>query len=131
MIEREMLEKVLPIMRTLTDQVTATDAARQMGVSRKTLYQRINRVVKGAEAALAPRPAGRPAQERNPQVEYLLAQNTQLQREKLELEQRMYVREQLKQAKVENGKGTKKKAGVPVRGPRGGQRHAGHAGRAG
>jgi len=113
MIEREMLEKVLPIMRTLTDQVTATDAARQMGVSRKTLYQRIKRVVKGAEAALMPRPAGRPGRERNPQVEYLVVQNAQLQREITNLTQRMYIREQMQQ--VKDGPDTKKKAGVSGR----------------
>jgi len=110
-IESVEREKLLLIMRVEVGQLTASEAARQMGVSRKTFYQRAQRGLEGMAAALAPRPAGRPGNVRDTEKEALLAQIEQLQREKLELQRLIRVRELLQEARVEDDKGTKKKAG--------------------
>lgn len=110
-IENAEREELLLIMRVEVGQLTASEAARQMGVSRKTFYQRAQRGLEGMAAALAPRPAGRPGEARDTEKEALLAQMEQLQREKLELQRLIRVRELLQEARVEDVKGTKKKAG--------------------
>lgn len=114
-------EELLLIMRVQTDQLAAAEAARQLGVSRKTFYQRFQRGLAGMKAALAPRLAGRPGKERDAEKEELLAQLTQLQREKLELQRVLRVRELLQKARVEDGQGTEKKAGAGGRSHRGGR----------
>ena len=110
-IESAEREELLLIMRVEVGQLTASEAARQMGVSRKTFYQRAQRGLEGMAAALAPRLAGRPGNARDTEKETLLAQMEQLQREKLELQRLIRVRELLQEARVEDVKGTKKKAG--------------------
>ena len=110
-IESAEREELLLIMRVQTDQLTASEAARQMGVSRKTFYQRAQRGLEGMVAALAPRSVGRPGQTRDAEKEALLAQMAQLQREKLELQRLLRVRELLQKARDEDGRGTEKKNG--------------------
>lgn len=119
-IESAEREELLLIMRVEVGQLTASEGARQMGVSRKTFYQRAQRGLEGMAAALAPRPAGRPGNVRDTEKEALLAQMEQLQREKLELQLLIRVRELLQEARVEDVKGTKKKVGKagPGRGGR-------------
>lgn len=112
-------EEILLIMRVQTDQLTASEAARQMGVSRKTFYQRAQRGLEGMAAALAPRSAGRPGKVRDTEKEALLAQMAQLQREKLELQRILRVRELLQKARVENDQGTEKKTSTGGRCDRG------------
>jgi len=120
-IESAEREELLLIMRVQTDQLTASEAARQMGVSRKTFYQRAQRGLEGMIAALAPRPAGRPGKARDTEKEALLAQMAQLQLEKLELQRLLRVRELLQKARVEDGRGTEKKTGSGSRSNRGGR----------
>src|ERR1035437_6945708 len=120
-IESAEREELLLIMRVEVGQLTASEAARQMGVSRKTFYQRAQRGLKGMAAALAPRPAGRPGKARDTEKEALLAQMEQLQREKLRLQRLLRVRELLQKARVEDGRGTEKKAGARGRSDRGGR----------
>jgi transposase len=117
-------EELLLIMRVQTDQLTASEAARQMGVSRKTFYQRMQRGLAGMAAALAPRPAGRPGKELDAEKEALLAQTAQLQGEKLKLQRILRVRELLQKARVEDGQGTEKKAGTGSRSNCGGRGRA-------
>ena len=109
-------DEMLSLMRALTGARTAADAARQMGVSRKTFYERAQRLVQGAKISLARKPAGRPGRIRDTEKETLLERIEQLEREKLELQRRLRVKECLQEARVENGKGTKKKAGAAGRG---------------
>jgi transposase len=113
-------EELLLIMRVQTNQMTASEAARQMGVSRKTFYQRAQRGLEGMVAALARRPAGRPGKERDTEKETLLAQIAQLEREKLELQRRLRVKELLQKARDEDGPGTEKKAGAQGQSSHGG-----------
>lgn len=124
-IESAEREELLLIMRVQVDQLTASEAARQMGVSRKTFYQRAQRGLEGMAAALAPRPAGRPGKARDTEKETLLAQMEQLQREELELQRLLRVRELLQEARVEDVKGTKKKAGKAGLGCGGRRQNAG------
>jgi transposase len=119
-IESVEREELLLIMRVQTDQLTASEAARQMGVSRKTFYQRVQRGLAGMVAALSPRPAGRPGKEQDAEKETLLAQIAQLQREKLELQRLLRVRELLQKARDEDGRGTEKKTGARGRSNQGG-----------
>ena len=119
-MENTEREELLLIMRVQTDQLTASEAARQMGVSRKTFYQRVQRGLEGMITALAPRPAGRPGKAQDTEKEALLAQMAQLQQEKLELQRILRVRELLQKARVEDDQGTKKKAGARNQNNRGG-----------
>lgn len=117
-------EELLLIMRVQTDQLTASEAARQMGVSRKTFYQRMQRGLAGMAAALTPRSTGRPGKERDAEKEALLAQTAKLQGEKLELQRILRVRELLQKARVKDGQGTEKKTGAGDRSNRGGRGRA-------
>ena len=119
-IESAEREELLLIMRVEVGQLTASEAARQMCVSRKTFYQRAQRGLDGMAAALAPRPAGRPGKARDTEKETLLAQIEQLQREKLELQRLLRVRELLQKARDEDGRGTEKKTGAGGRSNQGG-----------
>ena len=119
-IESAEREELLLIMRVQTGQLAASEAARQMGVSRKTFYQRAQRGLEGMAAALAPRPAGRPGKVRDTEKEALLAQMAQFQREKLELQRLLRVRELLQKARVEDDRGTEKKTGARGRNNQGG-----------
>ena len=120
-IESAEREELLLIMRVQADQLTASDAARQMGVSRKTFYQRAQRALEGMAVALTPRPVGRPGKARDAEKESFLTQMAQLQREKLELQRTLRIRELMHQAQVEDAKGTEKKTGKAGHG-RGGHR---------
>ena len=119
-IESAEREELLLIMRVEVGQMTASEAARQMGVSRKTFYQRAQRGLEGMAAALAPRLAGRPGKARDTEKETLLTQMEQLQREKLELQRLLRVRELLQKARDEDGRGTEKKTGARGRSNQGG-----------
>jgi len=119
-IESAEREELLLIMRVEVGQLTASEAARQMGVSRKTFYQRAQRGLEGMAAALAPRLAGRPGKARDTEKETLLAQMEQLQREKLDLQRLLRVRELLQKARDEDGRGTEKKTGARGRNNQGG-----------
>ncbi len=123
MIRNESMEReeLLLIMRVQTDQLTASEAARQMGVSRKTFYQRMQRGLAGMAAALTPRQAGRPGKERDAEKEALLAQTAQLQGEKQKLQRILRVRELLQKARGKDVQGTEKKAGAWSRNDRGGR----------
>lgn len=111
-IESAEREELLLIMRVEGGQMTASEAARQMGVSRKTFYQRAQRGLEGMAMALTPRPAGRPGNVRDTEKETLLAQIEQLQREKLELQRLLRVRGLLQKARDKDGRGTEKKTGA-------------------
>ena len=80
-IEAGLWDRMLLAMRVATRQLRAADAARLMGVSRRTFYQLATRGWQGMAAAMTPRPAGRPGAIRDPERDELRAQNARLQQE--------------------------------------------------
>ena len=123
-IEGPRWEEILSLMRALTGAQTAAEAAQELGVSRKTFYERVRRLLEGAQNALSRKAAGRPRKTRDTEKETLLERVRQLELQKLELQRRMRVRELLQQTRVEDEKGTQKKAGAA------GRRNGGRRGRA-
>jgi transposase len=128
-IEAELREKLLLVMRVETGALRASDAARQMGVSRKTLYEWIRRGLEGMAAALAPRLAGRPAKPTDPQMETVLSEHARLRRENEELRQTLRVRELLHEPVLSDVRPTEKKTGKGRRGDRRGRADALRPGR--
>lgn len=76
------------IVQVQSGRLTATEAARQLGVSRKTCYQWERRALEGMIEALQDRESGRPSKPQDSQKEAL--------RKRLEdLEERQRIREQV------------------------------------
>jgi transposase len=83
------------IMEVRSGRLTATDAAKALGVSRKTYYQWEKRALEGMIEALENRGAGRPMSPSDPEKERLSTELSDLRREKLLLERRLHIREEL------------------------------------
>jgi transposase len=67
-------QRAMMIMKVRSGQLTATEAARLLGVSRKTYYQWEQRGLQGMLAQLQDQPPGRPVNPSQPQSESLKAQ---------------------------------------------------------
>jgi transposase len=74
-------QRALLIMQVQAGVITATEAARQLGISRKTYYQWEARALKGLLAAVTQQPPGRPRQPDRPKQRRLEAKVDQLQKE--------------------------------------------------
>jgi transposase len=81
------------ILKVRSGQLSASEAARRLGVSRKTYYKWEKRGLQGMLEALGERPAGRPEHPVDPEKERLLQEAQSLRRELLLARQRMAVRE--------------------------------------
>jgi transposase len=81
------------IMQVLSGQKKAADVVREMGVSRKTYYQREKRALQGMMQALSEKKGGRPPNLSDPQKEALLQENAQLQNELKVLKQTLEIRD--------------------------------------
>ena len=89
-------ETMMPvILQRLAGNLTAVQAAQQLGVSRKTYYQWELRALKGMQAALSPGRTGRPPSKPDRALACLETHNQQLQQQVEVLEQRLRVRETL------------------------------------
>ena len=77
------------ILKVRNGQLTATEAARELGVSRKTYYKWENRALEAMVNALEDRNGGRPIQEKDPEKEHLQKELVILEREKAKLEERL------------------------------------------
>ena len=75
------------ILQVRSGRITATEGARQLGISRKTYYQWEKRALQGMLAQLEEQPPGRPSKDQDPQLE-------KMQRRIAELESRLKVAEQ-------------------------------------
>jgi transposase-like protein len=72
------------IMQVRSGQISATEGARMLGISRKTYYQWENRALEGMMAQLEPLESGRPQTPVNPEVEAMKKKIAELEK-KLEV----------------------------------------------
>jgi transposase len=90
------------IVQVQCGQITAKEAAAQLGVSRKTYYQWEKRALQALVGSQMERLGGRPATPRDAEKEQLQQQTTQLQDQLQVLEQTQAIRQQL--AELERSK---------------------------
>lgn len=102
------------ILKVLNKQMTASAAAKQMGISRKSYYKWEKRALVGLEEAAGERAAGRPRMETDEEKEALKRQVEALEKEVTVLKQTLQIRELL-QPTAERNRGRPKK---PRRGKR-------------
>ena len=86
------------ILQVRAGSLTATDAARQLGISRKTYYQWEARALQGLLAALQPGQPGRPSSHPDAEKQRLEQENLRLQQELEVARQRLRIREWLAEA---------------------------------
>jgi len=90
------------IVRVQCGQITATEAAAQLGVSRKTYYEWEKRALAAMVSALQDRPGGRPVTPPEALPQTLPPQTRELQERVQVLEQTLAIRQQL--AELERSK---------------------------
>ena len=91
--ERKQLQRAEVILKVLGKQMSAVQAARELGVSRKTYYVWERRALKGLMAAVAYREGGRPSNPVNAEVEQLRKEQERLLMENELLELRLNLQE--------------------------------------
>ena len=90
-------ERQRVILEHLRGRLSATQAALELGMSRKTFYAWLDRAMGGMLAALRDRPTGRPPQPADPEKEQLLAELETLEKDRLVLENRLRIQEAVRQ----------------------------------
>lgn len=93
---RKARQRAALILKVRSGQLTATAAARRLGISRQAYYQWEQRALRAMLRALEELPRGRPRRQRDPQGEALLQQNQQLQKQLRLYEQKDRLRALLK-----------------------------------
>lgn len=96
------MERLRLVVQVLSGQMKATEAAVEMGVSRKTYYKWERRVLEATKEALKEKDSGRPAQTVDAEKEALKQEIEALKKELLLLEQKLHIREVLNQATDES-----------------------------
>ena len=91
------LERQRVILEHLSGRITATQAALELGVSRKTFYEWLERALSAMRSALRDRPGGRPSKPADPEKEHLQATVETLEKERLVLESRLRIQETMRQ----------------------------------
>ena len=81
------------ILKVLSGEITATQGAEELGVSRKTYYEWENRALTSLHKNLSDKPAGRPEKEFDPYVEELETRVKRLTQQVLMLEQEREIRD--------------------------------------
>jgi transposase len=97
-------QRALLILQVQSGQITATEAARQLGLSRKSYYQWEHRALQALLDSLEQRPPGRPNRATDPEKEQLRQQVTQLQTQVTELEQLLELRRIVQQLQTSDAK---------------------------
>ena len=95
--EPKAQERQRVILEHLRGQLSATQAALELGMSRKTFYEWLQRAMVGMLSALQDRPTGRPAQSMDPEKKQLLEELETLEKERLVLENRLRIQEAIRQ----------------------------------
>jgi len=98
------------ILQVRTGQITAQEAARQLGISRQAFYKWENRGLKALLNALQDQPPGRPKGTTDPEKDQLKSRVEELERQVQLYEQRDQLRARLKQMEEPDkpGSSTKK-----------------------
>jgi transposase len=97
-----VMQRLRLVVQVLGGQMKATEAAVQMGVSRKTYYKWERRVLSAMKEALMEKDAGRPGAVMDMEKELLKQEIEGLKKDLLLLEQKLHIREVLKQATDES-----------------------------
>ena len=112
-------EEVLKcILQVQTGLLTVTEAARRLGLSRKTYYEKEARFLQVALASVTPQAPGRPATAAPTEAERLRSENNQLRQQLEALELRIQFKESLARAETR----AEKKQGAHHGGPTGSAR---------
>jgi len=92
------VERQRVILAHLSGQITATQAALELGVSRKTFYEWQERGLAAMRLALQDRPAGRPAKPLDPEKAHLRAEVANLEKDRLVLASRLRIQAAMREA---------------------------------
>jgi len=92
------------IMAVRIGKISATEAARELSVSRKTYYEKENRALTALAQALQDQPSGRPAQETDKEKTVLQKKVKDLEEENLLLRSSLRIRDVMRQAETEGEK---------------------------
>ena len=93
--ERKAKLRAEVILKVRSGQITATQGARMLGVSRKTYYEWEKRGLAQMMEALTEKPSGRKPQKVDPEKESLRAENEELKKQLSQLRTRDRIREVL------------------------------------
>lgn len=85
------------ILDVLAGRMSVTQAALELGVSRKTFYEWQTRALAAMRAALRDRPGGRPLLPVDPQKDQLQATVANLEKERLVLEGRLRIQQAIRE----------------------------------
>lgn len=99
--EKKALARMEAIIKVRSGQMTATEAARQLGISRKTWYEWENRGLSAMADALTDKDPGRPRQETDPEKEALIQDLVKAKEEIILLQQSLDINRILNQAHME------------------------------
>lgn len=100
------------ILDVLAQRMNATEGAVELGVSRKTFYEWMERGLSGMRSALRDRPGGRPRLPVDPWKEQLEQELDDLKKERVILEGRLRIQQVIRQTLEEQRPATPKKKGT-------------------
>lgn len=95
--EAKALERQRVILEVLAGRLNVTQAALELGVSRKTFYEWQDRALTAMRTALRDRPGGRPPQPVDPEKDQLQAAVETLEKERLVLESRLRIQQAIQE----------------------------------
>ena len=96
-VDQKVFIRQRVILDVLAGRLTVTQAAVELGVSRKTFYEWQTRALAAMRAALRDRPGGRPPLPVDPQKEQLQATVANLEKERLVLEGRLRIQQAIRE----------------------------------
>jgi transposase-like protein len=96
------------ILQVRSGQITAVEAAQQLGISRQAFYKWEKRALKALLNALEDQPAGRPREATDPEKDQLKDRVEELEHKVRLYEQRQALRKLLKEMEESTGSSTKK-----------------------
>jgi transposase len=97
------------ILQVRAGQITAQEAARQLGISRQAYYKWESRALRALLQSLEDQPKGRPPSERDPQKEQLQKRVNELEQKVRLHEERDQIRKLLKQMESRSNRDSTKK----------------------